>query len=157
MKYSVTLLSFILIGFFFSASTNIKHDTAPRFDIKNYTWLAGAWEGEIFGGDFEETWELPVDGTMMGMFRHSKDDKIVFYEFLLLDEHGMRLKHFNPDLTGWETKEDMVTFEMISFTKDKLEMKGLVFERKSDNELEVSLRLRQGEEVYTEVFTMRRK
>ncbi|MEX2410908.1 MAG: DUF6265 family protein, partial [Candidatus Paceibacterota bacterium] len=98
-----------------------------------------------------------VNGTMMGMYRHiNKDGELVFYEFLLLGETGIRLKHFNPDLTGWEEKDDMTTFEMISFTKDKIEMKGLTYERKSDTEIEIRLVMDQGTEAHTEVFSMRK-
>ena len=133
-----------------------NHETTD-FNIEDYQWLAGSWIGDGFGGVSEESWSLPVDGTMMGMYRHYKDGKIVFYEFLLLDETGIKLKHFNPDLTAWEDKEDMVHFGMISFSETKLEMKGLVFELKSENEMEIRLRLTQNGETRTEVFSMKRK
>ena len=92
----------------------------------------------------------------MGMYRHIKDGELVFYEFLLLDETGIRLKHFNPDLTGWEEKDDMTSFEMISFSKDRIEMKGLTFEKKSDTEMTISLKMRRAGEITTEVFNMKR-
>jgi hypothetical protein len=131
-------------------------ETPPKFNIEDYSWLVGSWTGDGFGGISHETWAEPVNGTMMGMYRHIKDGELVFYEFLLLDETGMRLKHFNPDLTGWEEKDDMTSFEMISFTKDKIEMKGLTFEKKSDTEVVISLKMRQGGEIRTEVFNMKR-
>lgn len=47
---------------------------------------------------------------------------------------------------------------MISFSENMLEMKGLTFERLSDIEMEIRLKLRNSEgEVRTEVFSMRRK
>ncbi len=130
-----------------------------KFNINDYQWLAGSWIGDGFGGTSEEMWSPPsAEGTMMGVYRHHKaDGSLNFYEFLILDESGLRLKHFHPDLVGWETKENFVTFPMVSFTKDLIEMKGLVFERKSDNEMEIRLRLKYGEEVRTEVFKMRRR
>lgn len=131
--------------------------TENAFNINDYSWLVGSWEGDGFGGISHETWEKPVNGTMMGMYRHiNKDGELVFYEFLLLDETGIRLKHFNPDLTGWEEKDDMTTFEMISYTADKIELKGLTFERKSDSEMVITLRMTQGGESRTEVFNMKR-
>ncbi|HKK24256.1 MAG TPA: DUF6265 family protein [Gracilimonas sp.] len=127
------------------------------FDINDYTWLVGSWEGDGFGGISHETWAKPVNGTMMGMYRHiNVEGELVFYEFLLLDENGLRLKHFNPDLTGWEEKEDMTTFEMISFSKNKIELKGLTFERTSDTEMVITLKMSRGGEPYTEFFTMKR-
>ena len=103
----------------------------------DYSWLAGSWVGDGFGGTSEEVWSEPSeDGTMMGVYRHHKaDGSLNFYEFIVLDKTGMRLKHFSPELKAWEDKEDHVTFEMVEFSKDKIAMKGLVFERKGPETL----------------------
>lgn len=125
-----------------------------------YAWMEGSWVGDGFGGTSEEVWSAPADdGTIMGSFRHFKaDGSLNFYEFLVLDSTGLRLKHFNPDMTGWETKEDFVTFKMIESTENKLVLKGLVYERVSETEMKISLDLKNKEgEKWTEIFTMRRK
>lgn len=128
-----------------------------KFDIEDFSWLVGSWTGDGFGGTSHETWAEPVNGVMMGMYRHiNADGELNFYEFLLLDENGLRLKHFNPDLTGWEEKDDMLTFEMISYSKDKIELKGLTFEKKSDTEMTISLKMRRSNGIHTEVFNMKR-
>jgi hypothetical protein len=129
------------------------------FNINDYAWLAGSWTGDGFGGTSEEVWSQPsADGTMMGVYRHHKGDgSLNFYEFLVLDSTGLRLKHFTPDLVGWETKEKFVTFELIAFTENKIELKGLVFERTSDSTMEIRLRMRRGDKVETEIFKMKRK
>ena len=129
---------------------------AESFSIEDCKWLAGHWKGDGFDGISEEVWTEPVDATMMGMYRHYKDGKIVFYEFIILDREGMKLKHFHPDLTGWETKEKYITFETVAVTEGKLEFKGLTFEKKSDTEMEIRLKLNRGGEISTEVFTMHR-
>lgn len=130
-------------------------ESNQNFDINDYTWLVGSWEGNGFGGISHETWAKPVNGTMMGMYRHiNEEGELVFYEFLMLDDTGLRLKHFNPDLTGWEEKDEMTTFEMISFSKDRIELKGLTFERTSDAEMVITLKMSRGEEPHTQVFTM---
>ncbi|RNC84565.1 MAG: hypothetical protein ED557_06185 [Balneola sp.] len=148
----------LLISFNTITEIELVTTESSEFNIEDFGWLVGTWTGDGFGGQSEETWSTPVDGTMMGMYRHYKDGKIVFYEFLLLDETGLRLKHFNPDITSWEEKDDFVSFEMVNHTKDKIELKGLVFERKSDTEMEIRLRLRNNDgEVRTEVFSMRRE
>ena len=134
----------------------IQDEATTKFDINDFSWLSGHWTGEGFGGVSEEIWSPPADGTMMGMFRQLNDEKLVFYEFLLLDETGLRLKHFHPDLKGWETKDEFVTFEMVEYTKKKIVLKGLEFELKSKNEMEIRLSMRQGDEVKTEVFNMKR-
>ncbi len=148
----------LLISFHTIKETEPVTPESSGFNIEDFSWLVGTWTGDGFGGQSEETWSTPVDDTMMGMFRHYKDGEIVFYEFLLLDETGLKLKHFNPDITSWEEKDDFVSFEMISYTKDKIELKGLVFERKSDTEMEIHLRMRKSDgETFTEVFSMKRE
>lgn len=124
-----------------------------------YAWLAGEWVGDGFGGTSEELWSLPsADGTMMGTYRHHKGDgSLNFYEFMVMDSTGLRLKHFNPDMVSWETKEDYVHFELIEFTENKILLKGLVFERVSDSEMEIRLDLKNGDKKWTEVFKMKRK
>ncbi|MEO1253468.1 MAG: DUF6265 family protein [Bacteroidota bacterium] len=124
-----------------------------------YAWLAGNWVGDGFGGTSEELWSKPsADGTMMGTYRHHKDDGTInFYEFMVMDSTGLRLKHFNPDMVGWETKEDFVHFNAIEFTENKIVLEGLVFERKSDTEMEIQLAMREGDKRWTEVFKMKKK
>ena len=61
-------------------------------------------------------------------------------------------------MTGWETKEDFVTFEKISFEENKIILKGLVYELKTENEMEIRLDLKNKEgKKWTEVFTMKRQ
>ena len=134
-----------------------KNTEEILFDINNYTWLAGHWTGDGFGGISDEVWSMPADGVMMGMYRNIQDGKVVFYEFITLDKTGMKLKHFQPDMEAWEEKKDFVHFELVEATADKLTFKGLVFERKSDAEMEISLKMKNSQgEVSTEVFKMKR-
>ena len=95
---------------------------------------------------------------MMGVYRHHNGDgSLNFYEFLVLDETGLKLKHFNPEMVSWESKEDFVHFELIEFTENKIVLKGLIFELKSENEMEIKLDLKNGDKKWTEVFKMTRK
>lgn len=125
-----------------------------------YAWISGAWTGDGFGGTSEEIWSVPsTDGTIMGTYRHHKaDGSLNFYEFLVLDSTGLRLKHFSPDMKGWETKEDFVQFEAITFTENKIVLKGLVYELKSEDEMEIRLDLKGKDgKKWTEVFSMKRQ
>jgi hypothetical protein len=128
-------------------------------DTPSYSWLAGSWTGNGFGGTSEEMWSQPSeDGTMMGTYRHHKGDgSLNFYEFMVMDSTGLRLKHFDPDMKAWETKEEFVHFNAVKFTEDKIVLKGLTFERKSDTEMEIKLDLKDGDKKWTEVFKMTRK
>ncbi len=140
-----------------SSMTLLKSEAQPdKFDINNYTWLAGHWTGDGFGGTSDEVWSMPAGGAMMGVYRNIQNGKVAFYEFITLDETGMKLKHFTPEMKAWEEKEDFVHFELIEATADKLTFKGLVFERKSDTEMDISLKMKEKGEVRTEVFHMKR-
>lgn len=125
-----------------------------------YSWLEGSWKGDGFDGSSEEVWSSPsADGKMMGVYRHHKaDGSLNFYEFLILDEEGIRLKHFTPQLIGWEEKSDYVTFEMIRYDENTIEMKGLTFKRISPDKMEIYLKLMDDNgEIRTETFHMVRK
>lgn len=158
MRLKITSIIFAMtVCSLLYATSNLER---AAFDIYDYAWLAGSWEGDGFGGTSEEVWSQPsADGTMMGSFRHhNADGSLNFYEFMVLDKSGLRLKHFTPDLVSWETKEEFVTFEMISYDKDRVELKGLVYERKGSSEMEIRLRMKyEGDRVETEVFKMTRK
>ncbi|MEX0723286.1 MAG: DUF6265 family protein [Gracilimonas sp.] len=154
MKTMLLLIGLAVFSLSLSEAPVVANETP--FNINNYDWLVGSWEGDGFGGISHESWEKPVKGTMMGMYRHISNGEVAFYEFMLLDETGIRLKHFNPDLTGWEEKDDMMKFKMIRSSKDKIEMEGLSYERISDSEIEIQLVMDQGSETHTEIFSMRK-
>jgi len=119
---------------------------SPAATLQEMMWLAGRWTGTGLGGVTEETWSAPASGAMMGMFRLVKDEKVVFYEFLTLVEHEgslrLKLKHFNPDLTGWEEKADFVTFRLLKITPTEAFFDGLTFRLESPDRLQIFLALR---------------
>ncbi len=140
----------LIIGFALALTSITEKNSAPHpapFNIEDYSWLVGSWTGDGFGGVSHETWAEPVNGTMMGMYRHINAG-------CFMPKPGCSLNI--PDLTGWEEKDDMTTFEMISYSKDKIEMKGLVLEKKSDTEMVISLKMTRNGESHTEVFNMKR-
>jgi hypothetical protein len=124
----------------------------------HFEWLTGTWRGPGFNGTFEEVWSVPdTNGHLMGMFRYfDAAGKVQFYEFWVLDETGMKLRHFNPDFTAWEDKSKFIDFTMVETTETKVTLKGLTYEHVSTNEMKVSLRLKIGDEVNTEIFNLQR-
>lgn len=99
-------ISFLLVG---QSGTNAKAQPAdppsrgPVVELEKLNWLMGVWRhlpGEEF--EFEQHWSSPVDDTMMGMFRLVSDDKVVVYEFLLLEKlpEGLflRIRHYRPGM-----------------------------------------------------------
>jgi len=134
---------------------------SPPATLADVAWLQGRWTGDGLGGVNEELWSPPGGGVMMGMYRLLKDGKPVFYEFLMLAEESgslvMKLKHFNPDFSGWEEKTGFVTFKLVAVEPRAVYFSGLTFLREGDDELHIYLRLREKSgEVREEVFKMRR-
>lgn len=128
--------------------------------IDDAAWLAGRWVGEGFGGQMEEAWAPPVGGQMVGHFRYWRGGEPQFYEFLMMDvvEGGvrMRVKHFNPDMVGWEEKGEWVTFEPISAGPDALIFNGLEIRREGADRIVMTIQIRRGEAVTAEVLRFQR-
>ena len=125
------------------------------------SWLAGRWEGDGLGGQTEETWAPPMAGEMIGTFRLIRNGKPVFYEFIRIGQTdrglAMQLKHFNPDMTGWEEKEKFVTFRFVKAEENVVYFEGLTFRRDSANDITIFLALKSKDgTVREEVFKMKR-
>lgn len=135
--------------------------TSEKASIADMAFLAGAWTGTGLGGFSEEVWSKPQGGVMMGTYRLIKDEKPVFYEMLwLMETEGtliLRLKHFNPDLTGWEEKDKTVDFKFVKKDGKRMYFSGLTFDQVSNNELNIYLALRQRDgTLKEETFKMKR-
>ena len=106
--------------------------TPPPATIADVSFLVGHWTGQGLGGIFEEIWTAPRQGVMVGMYRGLKADGApVFNElFVLREEQGsliVRLKHFNPDMTGWEEKAQVVTMPFVAKRDGLVHFDGMAF------------------------------
>jgi hypothetical protein len=134
----------------------------PAARVADLAWLSGTWTGEGLGGQIDEVWSAPGGGAMVGHFRLIKDGKPVFYEILtLLESEGsveLRLKHVNPDMTGWEEKAGFVTFKLVKHDASGAYFSGLTFRRVNDDVMEgyLALRDRSTGTVREEKFLYRR-
>ena len=110
---------------------------SPPATIADMAWLAGQWTGPALGGTSDEVWSAPAHGTMMGMYRLLREGKPVFYEFLTIVEEGgslvLRLKHFHPDLVGWEEKDKSVSFPLVKKEAGAMHFQGMSFHPKGDD------------------------
>lgn len=104
---------------------------SPPATLADMSWMTGSWTGNALGGVTEEVWTAPSGGTMLGMFRLTKNSKPVFYELVTLTEEGgsliMRLKHFNPNMTGWEEKDKVVEFRFLGKKDGLIHFEGMAF------------------------------
>lgn len=115
-------------------------EAAPAATLEDVRWMAGSWAGTAFGETFEEVWNPPSAGTMVGMFKLFDGEEVAFYELMLLSvEDGtlsLKVKHFNPDFTAWEDKPDYVDFRLVKLEKDAVHFSGLSFYRRSDDRID---------------------
>jgi len=128
--------------------------------LDDVAWMVGSWGGDAFGGTFEEVWNPPSFGTMVGMFKVMGDEGVRFYELMLLaEEQGslvLKVKHFHPDFTAWEEKEDYVTFRLVSVAPGEVHFSGLSFHQVSDDEIHAYIAFHNDEKVWEEKLVYRR-
>lgn len=147
-----------------TANTLTLAEGAPRpaATIADLAWLAGRWAGEGLGGALDEVWSEPAGGAMVGYFRLVAKGKPVLYEIMTLLEHEgsveLRLKHVNPDMTGWEEQNGYVTFKLVKQDATGAYFEGLSFRRVSDDEMVgyIALRNRTDGTVREEKLVYRR-
>lgn len=122
-------------------------DERPAATLKDVAWLEGKWTGPGMGGQAEDLWSSPAAGAMPGIFRLVKDGKVVFYELMTLVEVDgsleLRLKHFHPDMKGWEEKDKVPSFPLTHREPGKFRFGAIVFERLGEHELTVTVSIRQ--------------
>jgi hypothetical protein len=145
-----------------AAAAQSSAASAPKASLEDFRWLVGHWTGTGLGGTSEELWSAAAGGAMLGSFRQLQDGKVVFYELLtLLERDGtvvLRLKHFNPDLTGWEEKGQVLEFPLLEVTPTKAVFNAMTFTHDDRDTFRVSLRLRDKKsgEIREELFEYKR-
>lgn len=136
-------------------------DSRPAATLDDVAWLVGSWSGEAFGSTFEEAWNPPSAGSMVGFFKLLDEDQVAFYELLLLvEEQGslsLKVKHFNADFSAWEDKEDYVTFRFVSSEENAIHFSGISFYRIDADTLHAYLVLRSGDDIREEKLIYRRQ
>ena len=132
----------------------------PPATMNDVSWLVGSWKGAAFGSTFEEVWNPPSAGSMMGMWKLMKDDEVVFYELMLIVEEesslSLKVKHFTDDFVAWEVKEDFVRFRLVSFDENAVHFSGLSFHRISGDEIHGFIVLHNNGEVREEKLVYHR-
>jgi hypothetical protein len=67
--------------------------TAPASGIERVAWLQGCWEAVSPGRTVEEHWMAPRGGSMVGMSRTVRGEKLVEYELVVIREQGSQLAY----------------------------------------------------------------
>lgn len=119
------IAAFALTGVAAAQETRVGEEgfESPPATLEQMDWLVGQWAGEgIQSAPAMESWLPPTGPVMVGTFvQQTGEGDIMFTEHMyLMEEEGtlvLRLKHFNSDLTGWEEKDDMLTFRLVAMEK----------------------------------------
>ncbi len=126
-------------------------EARPEASLEDAAWLAGSWTGTAFGKRFEEHWNPPSAGSMVGLFKLFDDEGVSMYEILLLtvDEGSLSLKvkHFNRDFTAWEEKGDFVNFRLVKKEENALHFGGISFYRRDADNIDGYIVMRSGDKV----------
>ena len=136
----------------------------PPASIEQAEWLVGDWVGTgIDGAEAAESWLPPSGDTMVGLFVQEKPDGgLMVTEHMYLAEEGgslvLKLKHFNPDLTGWEEKDGMVRFRLLSIEPCAAYFSSLTYRCEAEGGLLVAVRMKsEGDAVEELVFRFKRR
>ena len=124
----------------------------PAATLDDAAWLAGSWTGTAFGKNFEEHWNPPSAGSMVGLFKLFDDEGgVAFYEILLLtvDEGtlSLKVKHFSKDFVAWEEKEDFINFQLVALEKNALHFGGISFYRRDADHIDGYIVMKSGEQI----------
>jgi hypothetical protein len=108
---------------------------SPKASADQLAWLVGSWEGRgVRGAPAMESWTAPVGGTMVGTFiQQNSDGSVMFTELMYIrpveiaggESLEIAIKHFNPDLTGWEEKDEVERFRLVGLEECAAYFQGL--------------------------------
>jgi hypothetical protein len=137
--------------------------------LEDLAWLEGFWSGHVNGDEVDEVWSGELAGAMMGMFRGTSKGKIRFYEFMTItrgsEQTDLTIKHFNPDLVGWEEKGDAARFVLTEATQRRAVFHRssgdkhlwLVYENQDGSGLRIYFRPIENSPVGDSEFLLRRR
>lgn len=164
-KAWIAALGLVMAGPLAAQETRVAEagQAPPPATIAEAAWLIGTWSGTgINGAEAHESWLAPSDSTMVGLFvQETAAGGIMFSEHMyLMEQDGslvVKLKHFNPDLTGWEDKDGMVTFRLIAAEPCALYFNALTYRCDGEGGMVVAVRMKSDKPTPQElVFRFRR-
>jgi hypothetical protein len=94
-----------------------------KASVNDLAFMSGTWTLKHEWGDMEEFWGPPLGNSLISSYRCVKDGKVVFYEFVVIEEIAqnlvLKLRHFNPGSIGWEDKNAPLEYPLVEFSKNK--------------------------------------
>ncbi|MDZ7764596.1 MAG: DUF6265 family protein [Melioribacteraceae bacterium] len=138
----------------------LNHVLLSQNLIEKLNFLQGNWTSEKWGGIIEEYWSAPNGNTLIGMFRFIKDGELQFSEHFMVTEQNntltLKLRHFNPDFTGWEDQYSYVEFPLVNIEENFVEFDGISYQLTNENRLIILLEMGDAEKIETEEFILKK-
>lgn len=135
----------MLVGFGIASPLTADESSAKEPTIDDFAWIVGHWRGTGMGGEFEETWNPPLGGTMMGMFKMIEDGQVSFYELCCIakvdDKFVLKVKHFDKGFVAWEEKAEFTEFPFKEMRTGSLVFNGIRFDKQSDDKMKIVVRV----------------
>lgn len=140
-----------LVIFFLAlwANINVAFCQIPVKEMKDLSFMAGKWVTKGEWGDMEENWSEPFGNSMMCSYRCVKDGKVIFYEFIVIEQTPvgpvMKLRHFNPGNIAWEEKDKPYDYPLMFLEPDRARFErpdkktALTFHRLAKDKMKVIL------------------
>lgn len=140
----------MFLALLIAAATMLSgHAQPPVKQVKDLAFMSGKWVTKGAWGDMEENWSEPLGNNMMCSYRCVKDGKIVFYEFIVIEQTPtgpvMKLRHFSPGNIAWEDKDKPYEYPLMFLEEDRARFErpdkktALTFYRLSGDKLKVIL------------------
>lgn len=156
MKY----LSAIILFFGLINQSSCQTDNVVTW--KNIEWMQGDWVGDGFGGISYETWSPPIEGVMLGTYRHVSEGKNNFFELFTISQNDdgsfvMKLRHFNPDMTAWEDEKGHLIWPLKSHTDNSVTFGPCTYEMINADSMRITLIINNDEKQETEIFNFKKQ
>lgn len=100
------------------ASTTLGLMSDPMADL---SFMAGSWQAARGTGVFDETWQAPKGGLMLGMSRTVRGEKATFEEHLRIDVHEGKVRMLILQKFG----EKPITFFAEKLTAEEVLFKAI--------------------------------
>ncbi len=163
-RFAATLL--VLLSITLLAS-NARTEDEPKplkaaDALASMTWLAGTWQGAMWGGTFEAYYSTPEGGKILSHSRLLKDGKTAFFEFEVFEVRGDTF-HYQPypggkKAGGFTLAECKPGEKQATFDNPKKDFPTrIVFHRKADDNLVVTLSDPHGGSDKVQTFDLKRK
>jgi hypothetical protein len=156
------ILYVILLASTYNLSAQVKADLAQL------NFMAGNWRGSMEWGELEEIWSEARGDNMMCVFRCVKDDKALFYEFVIIEQSDsgtpiMKLRHFDRGNIAWEEKDKPFEYPLTILKNNRAVFESkdrktrLIYELQSKNKLLAVLEHEKDGKLETDTFLYTRK